>query len=298
MASLRLFAETGTDWHGCRRDSLDIAGVNIGQRLAREKVANGSRKLLARTIEAEIIPRLIVAHRSPGPADASRELEAGQPSADDIVHFVGLLLSHDVTVASAYIESTCQRGASLECVFLDLMAPAARYLGELWQQDLCDFTDVTIALSRMQQLLRELSPAFEAETEPAASTRSALLVAAPGDQHTFGVFIVQEFFRRAGWQVRGGYVGSTDELLDIVSGDAFDLVGLSVSNEIEPEYFATLICCVREAALRRATRVMVGGRFFLDHPEYVARVGADATAKDGRRAVLRLSSLLRTNALR
>lgn len=298
MASLRLFAETGTDWHGCGRDALDIAGVNVGQRLARQKAANGSRKLLAHTIEAEIIPRLMVAHRSPGPNGALRDGEVGRPSADDVVDFVGLLLSHDLTVASAYVESMCQQGASLECVFLDLMAPAARLLGELWQLDLCDFTDVTIALSRMQQLLRELAPAFETEIEPQATTRSALLVAAPGDQHTFGVFIVQEFFRRAGWQVRGGYVGSTDQLLDIVSGEAFDLVGLSVSKEIAPEHFAAVICGIREAALRRTTRIMVGGRFFLEHPEYVARVGADATAPDGRRAVLRLSSLLRTNALR
>lgn len=298
MASLRLFAETGTDWHGCGRDPLDVAGVNIGRRLTRQKVAKGSRNLLTRTIEAEIIPRLMVAHRSPDPSGALREREAGQPSADDIVDFVGLLLSHDVTVASAYIESMCQQGTSLECVFLDLMAPAARYLGELWQQDLCDFTDVTIALARMQQLLRELAPAFETEAAPQLSTRSALLVAAPADQHTFGVFIVQEFFRRAGWQVRGGYVSSIDELLDLVSGEAFDLVGLSVSNEIEPDNFAAVICGIREAALRRNTRIMVGGRFFLEHPEYVARVGADATAQDGRRAVLRLSSLLRTNALR
>jgi MerR family transcriptional regulator, light-induced transcriptional regulator len=297
MASLRLFAETGTDWHGCGLDSLDIAGVKVGQRLARQKVANGSRKLLTRTIEAEIIPRLMVAHRSPTQNEVLRNGEAS-PTADDVVDFVGLLLSCDVTVASAYIESMCQQGTSLECIFLDLMAPAARYLGELWQQDLCDFTDVTIALSRMQQLLRELAPAFETEAEPPSSTRSALLVAAPGDQHTFGVFIVQEFFRRAGWRVRGGYVGSIDELLNIVSGETFDLVGLSVSNVIETEHFAAVICCIREAALPRTTCIMVGGRFFLEHPEYVVRVGADATAQDGRRAVLRLSSLLRTNALR
>jgi methanogenic corrinoid protein MtbC1 len=51
----------------------------------------------------------------------------------------------------------------------------------------------------LQQLLRELSAAFEAETLP--RLRSAVLVTAPGDQHTFGVFILQEFFRRAGWDV-------------------------------------------------------------------------------------------------
>jgi hypothetical protein len=43
---------------------------------------------------------------------------------------------------------------------------------------------------------------------------------------------------------------------------------------------------------------MVGGRFFLMHPEAVSGVGADASAQDGRRAVLKVSSLLGTNVLR
>ncbi len=91
--------------------------------------------------------------------------------------------------------------------------------------------------------------------------------------------------------------GPATNLADLVSSGKFDLVGLSASNVAATEDLVSAIKTIRQAALG-APRVMVGGRFFLDHPDYVTRVGADATAQDGRQAVLGLSSLLRTNVLR
>lgn len=241
----------------------------------------------------------MVIHRAPDQAVSVPPAKYSRPTAGEVAEFVGLLLAHDVTVASSYIEGLCVQGLSLESIFLDLLSPSARLLGKLWEEDICDFTDVTIALSRLQQLLRELGKTFEVEgeIERAPVRRSALLMACPGDQHTFGVFIVQEFFRRAGWEVAGGAVGSFDELLGMVKNERYDVVGLSVSNEASVEALEAMIQRIRKVALSPGIRVLVGGRFFLEHPECVTRVGADATAEDGRQAVLGLSSLLRTNAL-
>jgi len=298
MSSMRLVAELGGDWGGCARDSFDLGTDKASARLSQRKVARKSEKLLARTIEAEIIPKLVIAHKSSRALALPEGSASLRPSSDDVADFAELLLSRDVTIASAYVEAMCARGATLEIVFLDLFTGAARLLGRMWDEDLCDFTDVTIALSRLQQLLRELAGAFEIGAELAPCCRSALLVAAPGDQHTFGVFILQEFFRRAGWDVQGGSVCSSDELLAQVERGRFDVVGLSVSNEIAVGEFAAMIRTVRKVAPPRALHIMVGGGFFLQHPDCVMGVGADATAQDGRRAVLRVSSLLGTNALR
>ncbi|NJK90043.1 MAG: cobalamin B12-binding domain-containing protein [Myxococcales bacterium] len=86
-------------------------------------------------------------------------------------------------------------------IFLDLLAPVARLLGDLWLIDLCTFTDVTIGLSRLQQLVRELAPAFEDGHDLRGFGHRALLAPAPGEQHTFGMHLVEEFLRRAGWDV-------------------------------------------------------------------------------------------------
>ena len=124
-----------------------------------------------------------------------------------------------------------------------------------------------------------------------------MLVAAPGDQHTFGVMILQEFFRRAGWHVHGGAVASDEELLSLAKIDRYDVVGISVSHDVSVDKLASVIRAVREVSQSPDLLVLVGGRFFHARPECVAMVGADASAQDGRRAVLKVSSLLDTEAL-
>ena len=73
----------------------------------------------------------------------------------------------------------------------------------MWSEDECDFSTVTVALGRLQRLLRELSPAFGTEIEYPANGRRALFAQAPDEQHSFGLSMVAEFFRRQGWDVFG-----------------------------------------------------------------------------------------------
>ena len=295
MASIRDFTEFAGDWGGCARDSFNLDAVaELG--LTRSHDGFQSQRILTKTIEKQIIPRLLRAHRRAS-ALPQRIARTRQPSAEEIIEFANLLLECDIGVSAAFVEKMCHNGATLEVIFLELFSPAARYIGRLWEKDTINFADVTIALCRLQQLLRELSEAFEADGLASPVSQSALLVAAPGDQHTFGVFLVQEFFRRAGWHVQGGSVASSRELVGLVRDGAYDVIGLSVSNDVAVEGLASVIRAVREAALPRTPCVMVGGRFFLDRPDCVSEVGADATAQDGRRAVLRVSSLLGLNAL-
>jgi hypothetical protein len=53
-----------------------------------------------------------------------------------------------------------------------------------------------------------------------------------------------------------------------------------------------MIQSIRRASRNRGVGVLVGGRLFIEHPDYVARVGADATAVDGRQAILQLPRVL------
>lgn len=72
----------------------------------------------------------------------------------------------------------------VESLYLDLLAPAARHLGELWCADACDFASVTLALGRLQKVMHQLSPAFEGDVQHREHGRRALLVPVPGEQHT------------------------------------------------------------------------------------------------------------------
>lgn len=247
---------------------------------------------LVRTIEVEIIPRLVLARWAAPPAPPLAVVDGRVPAAAQVAEFTDRVLRPDGDSANAFIATLRARGASVEDLYLELLAPAARRLGDMWTEDLCDFTTVTVAVCRLQQVLRELGPAFRGEVEHGEHGRRALLAPVPGEQHSFGLFMVAEFFRRAGWDVWSGPARSTVDLTRLVRGEWFAVVGFSLSCETRVDALAATIRAVRRASRNRAVGILVGGPVFLDHPELVALVGADATATDGRQATLQARNLL------
>jgi methanogenic corrinoid protein MtbC1 len=240
---------------------------------------------LLKTIEAEIIPRLMLAHQDPsndarGPADV--QARAG---AEQVEELTRIILRRDPAGAQAYVRARHGAGLALQTIYLDLLAPVARRLGEMWNDDSCDFTQVTVALWRLQQIVYEHSPAFQRDRRQRFSARRALLVPAPGSQHTFGVVMVAEFFRRAGWDVRGDPCASEADIASVLSDEWFDLLGLSVGSECMVGTVASAILGLRKVSRNPAVVVMVGGPVVPLLHDFVARVGADGTAPDAAGAV-------------
>ncbi len=248
------------------------------------------------TVEAEIVPRLILARRSsPEPLMVPAPLAAAPeqvPCVDDVLELSSLLLKDQFRTASSFVRSVQSRGVPLETVYLDLLAPTARHLGDLWTNDICHFGDVTIGLCRLQQVLRDFSPAFMNEASTRDDGRRALLMSVPGGQHTFGISMVAEFFRRARWDVTTGAPVARDELIRTVRSQWFSVVGLSVSCEIQVELLVSTIRLIRRASRNPAVGILVGGPVFVTHPEMVTLVGADATAMDARQAPIQAENLL------
>lgn len=254
--------------------------------------ASPRRVTLLRTIEREVVPRLVLSHRVAAPAAVAPAVPAESRLPIDVAHLVALVLARDVDAPAAYVAERHLAGMALDSLYLELLAPAARELGRLWEEDLCDFTQVTVGLTRLHQLVRLFSTAFQAELPTVDSGRHALLVPAPGEQHTFGLALVTEFFRRGGWTVWSGAPDQLEDLLAIVRHEWFAVVGFSLACGTRVDALAAAIRRVRRASRNRALGVMVGGPMFVAHPELVAMVGADATATDGRQAVLQAHGLL------
>lgn len=250
-----------------------------------EAANDGRMSRLARAIEQEIIPRLMLAHRT-APERVARPppLDGESVTHEDVVNFAKLVLSHDEDKAFEAVDVLRARGVSIEKLYLDLLGPTARFLGGLWDDDLCSFTDVTVGLGRLQRVLRELSPAFGRTIEHPSHGRRVLLLPTPGEQHTFGLVMVSEFFRRAGWDVTGGAWGANADAAALVASEWFDAIGFSIGAEGHLDGLRDTIAGVRHATCNRGLAILVGGPMFALHPEYVQRVGADAMTIDGREA--------------
>lgn len=270
---------SGTGWEA----------LSPGLSAPKRALGRAARAKLSKVVEADIIPRLMLSHDVAEPAAVV--------APDVVVVFSRHLLGGDIEAARAVVAVLRKRGVAISAIYCELFTPSARFMGELWVEDICDFTDVTLALLGMQNLVRELAPEFTEQPPQGMQTaRRALLVAAPGDDHGFGVQIVREFFRRAGWEINGD-PSTYDALLCCTRFEWFDVVGLSVTNDTSIDGLAAIIRAIKKRSANPDVSVMVGGRFFLENPDFVKQVGADATAPDGRRAVPRISSLLDTSAL-
>lgn len=277
---------------GCESIAEAVLYDGFHSRSGARASVNGIQPSLARAIEEEIIPRLMLSHRQTAARKKkSRKLADRQIGGDEVAEFARICVQHDATVAQAYVEALMDQGATTETIFTGLFSPAALHFGELWESDRCTFSDVTIGLARIQQLIHEFSPFFVGEAEPALTASSALLVTRPGEQHSLGLLLVEEFFRRAGWSVWTPQGVSEEQLVTIISQERFDMVGISVTCDVEPDILKRLIARVRSASANRNVLVMVGGRLFNQRPEYLALVGADMMDADGRGAVQRVEAL-------
>lgn len=237
--------------------------------------------VLAKAIQHEIIPRLMLAHRTPEECELPADYATIKVTTDDVAEFAKLIITHRDTQALASIESMRLKGAPIESIYLDLLAPAARYLGEMWEEDLCDFTDVTIGLGRLQKMLHEVNADFESYKNPVSNGLHILLVPTPGEQHTFGLAMVAEFFQRAGWEVTGGPYDLFDDPATLVKRHKYDVVGFSLATAQQLDRLTECISAVRKASLNSRICIMVGGPLFAASPEYVRQVGADLVANDG-----------------
>jgi MerR family transcriptional regulator, light-induced transcriptional regulator len=251
---------------------------------------------IVRTIEADIIPRLVRAHRhAPNLPQAAPTASAEAPvqaTPAEVLQLVELMLQGPDADWQGLLQGLLGRGLAVDDIYLGLLSPAAQELGRRWDDDRIPFTDVTVAVGRIQRIMRSLSPAFGAEVAHPADGRRVLLLPAPGEQHTFGLSMVAEFFRRAAWDVVGDESARSADPAALVRSEWFDVIGISAGSDARLDWLKSGITAVRNASRNRAIGILVGGPSFSVNPELAALVGADGTAVDGRQAPIMAEQLL------
>lgn len=262
-------------------------------RLARHADTDQRRvAVLARALESEVIPRLVLSrHGGTAPQQRNDPALPGLTQ-EDVETLAAHAARGDQAAASALVGALRARDVPLDRIYLELFAPAARHLGALWEADRCDFASVTIGLCCLQQLVLDNSRSFGPQHGRRHEDRRVLLAPVPGEQHSFGLVMVGEFFRRQGWDVCSATGAGAGELTAMVRKHCFSMVGLSLAGECRLEALAGLIREIRRVSRNPQIGILVGGRAFTEQPELAALVGADATASDGLQAVLKAETLL------
>ena len=260
--------------------TLEFAGESLRQ----------SPVALAGLIEGEIIPRLLFAHRSSAKSCEPLAIDRISPAQTD--SFAPMVLRLEAHALLEVVDGFLAKGASVESILIDLLAPAARKLGEYWEDDACDFIDVTMGLWRLQQVVHELSARIPGKAPVSGRSRRALFSVFPGEQHSFGTIMVEECFRRKGWQTDCLTSTTDHQLIGTVRDHMFDVLGLTISFDSEIDEARDLISKLRSSSRNPMLGILVGGRVLTKNPELALQMGADATALDAESAVARAEVLM------
>ncbi|MEM7610490.1 MAG: cobalamin B12-binding domain-containing protein [Pseudomonadota bacterium] len=235
---------------------------------------------LSNIIEKEIIPRLQMSftgtHESPEvstPAKVRPEY--------DVERFVDALLSQRADDAQRFISDLRDTEHSLVQIYQHLLAPAAARLGEMWEDDLCSFAEVTIAITKIRHIFIATAPLFPvAFNEDTGDAPAILLTTVPGEQHTFGLYLAVEMFRAANWSVWSGTPRSMTELVGLVERERYDVVGLSVSASRNAGAISTAIAEIRKHSANPQIQVIIGGNIVTKRPELLEDLNIDLIATD------------------
>ncbi|WP_010184110.1 cobalamin B12-binding domain-containing protein [Sphingomonas sp. PAMC 26605] len=240
-------------------------------------------RALNQLIEREVIPRLLVAHAAPHPATERSQTDHIEQA--EVAAFAPLALQVEADELLEHVEAMIARGVSRETLLVDLLAPAARLLGQFWEEDRCDFVDVTMGLWRLQEVVHEIFGRTTPDRHSPGPARRALFASLEGDQHSFGTVVVDELFGANGWLTDRVAEASPAVLCERVRDDWFDLVGLTITCDCHIAPLPSIVRGIRAASCNPRICVMVGGRVFALDASRAAAVGADGTAPDARAAV-------------
>ncbi len=203
------------------------------------------------------------------------ELDPGE-----LDRFYPLLRQGGEEALDSYLMRLLTRGISEARILLELLHPAAARLGEDWETDHCTFVEVTLGTGRLQRLVRRLTRRSGAESVPFPANRPRILLAAGarGQQHTLGIVMISEFFRKAGWEVDVGAPLRPEETSDLVARQSFHAVGISLALVEEAPRLRREVARIRRRSRNPAIGVLVGGAAVSTHPELVDEIGADASS--------------------
>lgn len=209
---------------------------------------------------------------------AAREADvpARQRSAPWHLRLEARLIAGDAAGAWGVVEAAQASGASVGDVYLGVVAPALRSIGDRWERGEIDISVEHRASGIVQRLVGRLGSQCVRRGRP----RGSILVGAPpGERHGIASSIVADLLRLEGWEVSD--VGADTPVASFVAAarsiENLVAIGISVTNTESLPACESTCEALREAGI--GVPVVLGGQAVPGDAEARA-LGAHAYAAD------------------
>lgn len=195
--------------------------------------------------------------------------------------------------AVALVLDAVRHGTDLATVLTDVLEPAQKELGRLWQEGEISVTQEHLCTSVTQQVMSELYPYLFTGVP---RRHRLVAVQAPGSLHEVGLHMVVDLLEHEGWDTTYLGEGATPgRVVESLSAQHADVLAISASMPGQVRAVAALVAAVRSDPRTARVKVVVGGRPFLVDPALVEEVGADGSAADARETVALCARMVETD---
>jgi excisionase family DNA binding protein len=222
------------------------------------------------------------------PGGAERPAGAGRPAVAAWERLLGRLTAGDGPGAWQIVE-TALVGSSPASVYLDLLAPCLRAVGEGWAAGRVTIAEEHQATTLCLGIIGRLGPQFARRGRHRPG--SVLLAGAEGDSHVIPLLMVADLLRAAGFSViQLGADVPVDTLTGMARSPDLVAVGLSAATDAGAERLGEAVRRLHDVA--PGVPVLVGGPALTS--EAAARhLGADGWTADAAAAVDAVARLVR-----
>lgn len=202
--------------------------------------------------------------------------------------YLACLLRPDGREARRLIESALAAGISAATLYLEVITPAMREIGSLWETARISVAQEHLSTQITQTVIAGLGLHL-AGGEPVGLGRSAVVASSEGEIHALGTRMVADFLEAQGWTVLAlGADIPAEEVAEVVRAREAELVALSTA--LPGHLLSVTRTCQLLRRLPRPPLVIVGGRAYDGDEARSRAVGADGFAEDPR-ALLELLAL-------
>ena len=168
------------------------------------------------------------------------------------------MLSHSAHHGRAAVRQAVMAGTRAEDIADFYIPTLARAYGDLWTEDELTFGEVTIAVSRLQTVLRDLEVYWPRANDTTTTSATLMLVIPKDVFHTLGAFVLSGQLRRKGISVKMVLGGTPKTIADELSASSYDAIFLSASQSDTLESLRLIIDAVNAAA-KDVPPIVIGG---------------------------------------
>ena len=218
--------------------------------------------------------------------DAFRREKSEQPKRRKNVDWAGRLqqrlVAGDEPGAWGVVEAALAAGLSPEQVYLDVLGPAMKRIGDEWEQGTLDVADEHRGSAVAGRIVGRLGPRF---LRRGRSKGTVVVAAPPGDLHSLPAAMVGDIFRSAGYDVLdlGANVPLSSLAKAAREANQLRAVAISASNPGSDEAVGGAIAAVREVVDDDVVILLGGGA--IESADHAAALGADGFATRADEAV-------------